>query len=162
MAYGTLIVEIEDYVALIRLNRPEALNALNSRLVAELVHAIAEAEANDKVRCLVITGSEKAFAAGADIKEMSTKSYIDVFTEDFFGPLSDAFRRARKPVIAAVNGWALGGGCELAMTLDLIVAGPQKCLGGPPGMSLMAVSRVRCRSRRTRGRGIGTAPARSW
>ena len=131
MAYGTLIVEIEDYVALIRLNRPEALNALNSRLVAELVHAIAEAEANDKVRCLVITGSEKAFAAGADIKEMSTKSYIDVFTEDFFGPLSDAFRRARKPVIAAVSGFALGGGCELAMMCDFILAADTAKFGQP-------------------------------
>ncbi|MEI2805987.1 MAG: enoyl-CoA hydratase [Albidovulum sp.] len=131
MAYGTLIVEIEDYVALIRLNRPEALNALNSRLVAELVHAIAEAGANDKVRCLVITGSEKAFAAGADIKEMSTKTYVEVFTEDFFGPLNDAFRRARKPIIAAVSGFALGGGCELAMMCDFIIAADTAKFGQP-------------------------------
>ncbi|WP_413876691.1 enoyl-CoA hydratase [Albidovulum sp.] len=131
MAYGTLIVEIEDYVALIRLNRPEALNALNSRLVAELVHAIAEAGANDKVRCLVITGSEKAFAAGADIKEMATKTYVEVFTEDFFGPLNDAFRRARKPIIAAVSGFALGGGCELAMMCDFIIAADTAKFGQP-------------------------------
>ncbi len=131
MAYGTLIVEIEDYVALIRLNRPEALNALNSRLVAELVHAIAEAEANDKVRCLVITGSEKAFAAGADIKEMAAKSYVEVFTEDFFGPLNDAFWRARKPIIAAVSGFALGGGCELAMMCDFIIAADTAKFGQP-------------------------------
>jgi enoyl-CoA hydratase len=131
MAYGTLIVEIEDYVALIRLNRPEALNALNSRLVAELVHAIAEAGANDRVRCLVITGSEKAFAAGADIKEMATKTYVEVFTEDFFGPLNDAFRRARKPIIAAVSGFALGGGCELAMMCDFIIAADTAKFGQP-------------------------------
>ncbi|WP_413867316.1 enoyl-CoA hydratase [Albidovulum sp.] len=131
MAYATLIVEIEDYVALIRLNRPEALNALNSRLVAELVHAIAEAEANDKVRCLVITGSEKAFAAGADIKEMATKTYVEVFTEDFCGPLNDAFRRARKPIIAAVSGFALGGGCELAMMCDFIIAADTAKFGQP-------------------------------
>ena len=131
MAYATLIVEIEDYVGLIRLNRPEALNALNSRLVAELVHAIAEAEANDKVRCLVITGSEKAFAAGADIKEMATKTYVEVFTEDFCGPLNDAFRRARKPIIAAVSGFALGGGCELAMMCDFIIAADTAKFGQP-------------------------------
>jgi len=131
MAYGTLIVEIEDYVTLIRLNRPEALNALNSKLVAELADAIAEAEANDKVRCLVITGSEKAFAAGADIKEMATKTYVEVFTEDFFGPINDAFRRARKPIIAAVSGYALGGGCELAMMCDFIIAADTAKFGQP-------------------------------
>ncbi len=131
MAYGTLIVEIEDYVTLIRLNRSEALNALNSKLVAELADAIAEAEANDKVRCLVITGSEKAFAAGADIKEMATKTYVEVFTEDFFGPINDAFRRARKPIIAAVSGYALGGGCELAMMCDFIIAADTAKFGQP-------------------------------
>ncbi len=131
MAFGTLIVEVENDVALIRLNRPEALNALNSKLVGELAGAIAEAEANDKVRCLVITGSEKAFAAGADIKEMSTKSYVEVFSGDLFGPINDAFRRARKPIIAAVSGYALGGGCELAMMCDFIIAADSAKFGQP-------------------------------
>ena len=131
MAFGTLIVEVEDDVALIRLNRPEALNALNSKLVGELAGAIAEAEANDKVRCLVITGSEKAFAAGADIREMSTKSYVEVFSDDLFGPINDAFRRARKPIIAAVSGYALGGGCELAMMCDFIIAADSAKFGQP-------------------------------
>ncbi len=131
MAYATLIVEIEDYVALIRLNRPEALNALNSRLVGELCDAIAEAEANDKVRCVVITGSEKAFAAGADIKEMSAKTFVEVFSEDFFGPVNDSFRRARKPIIAAVSGYVLGGGCELAMMCDFIIAADTAKFGQP-------------------------------
>ncbi|MCB2124602.1 MAG: enoyl-CoA hydratase [Rhodobacteraceae bacterium] len=131
MAYETLIVEIEDYVALIRLNRPDALNALNSKLVGELADAIIEAESNDKVRCLVITGSEKAFAAGADIKEMSAKTYVDVFTGDLFGPINDCFRRARKPVIAAVAGYALGGGCELAMMCDFIIAADTARFGQP-------------------------------
>ncbi|MFN6951406.1 MAG: enoyl-CoA hydratase [Albidovulum sp.] len=131
MAYETLIVEIEDYVALIRLNRPDALNALNSKLVGELADAIMAAEANDKVRCLVITGSEKAFAAGADIKEMSKKTYVDVFTDDLFGPINDCFRRARKPIIAAVAGYALGGGCELAMMCDFIIAADTAKFGQP-------------------------------
>ncbi|KAB2886575.1 MAG: enoyl-CoA hydratase [Albidovulum sp.] len=131
MAYETLIVEIEDYVALIRLNRPDALNALNSKLVGELAEAITEADTNDKVRCLVITGSDKAFAAGADIKEMSTKTYVDVFTDDLFGPINECFRRARKPVVAAVAGYALGGGCELAMMCDFIIAADTAKFGQP-------------------------------
>lgn len=131
MAYETLIVEIEDYVELIRLNRPDALNALNSKLVGELAEAIMAAEANDKVRCLVITGSEKAFAAGADIREMSSKTYVDVFTDDLFGPINECFRRARKPVIAAVAGYALGGGCELAMMCDFIIAADTAKFGQP-------------------------------
>lgn len=131
MAYETLIVEIEDYVELIRLNRPDALNALNSKLIGELAEAIMAAEANDKVRCLVITGSEKAFAAGADIREMSSKTYVDVFTDDLFGPINECFRRARKPVIAAVAGYALGGGCELAMMCDFIIAADTAKFGQP-------------------------------
>lgn len=102
MAYQTLIVEIEDYVALIRLNRPEALNALNSTLLGELSDALAAADANDKVRCVVITGSEKAFAAGADIKEMSEQSFVDMFTKNFFSTETDGILKTRKPVIAAV------------------------------------------------------------
>jgi enoyl-CoA hydratase len=141
MAYKTIVVEIEDYVALIRLNRPEALNALNTELLGELSRAVAEADSNDRVRCLVITGSEKAFAAGADIKEMSTKSFVDAYTEDLFTDESERLLRCRKPIIAAVSGYALGGGCELAMMCDFIIAAdtakfgqPEINLGTMPGL----------------------------
>lgn len=131
MAYQNLIVEIEDYVALIRLNRPDALNALNSALLAELAEALKEADANDKVRCIVVTGSEKAFAAGADIKEMSDKTFVDMFWSDFFAADADAISRIRKPVIAAVSGYALGGGCELAMMCDFIICSDTAKFGQP-------------------------------
>jgi enoyl-CoA hydratase len=131
MAYKTLIVEIEDHVALIKLNRPEALNALNSELLAELADALTQADANDKVRCIVLTGSEKAFAAGADIKEMSEKSFVDVFTEDLFTGETEAVLRVRKPIVAAVSGYALGGGCELAMMCDFIIAADTAKFGQP-------------------------------
>ncbi|WP_212522957.1 enoyl-CoA hydratase [Actibacterium sp. MT2.3-13A] len=131
MAYKTLIVEIEDHVALIKLNRPEALNALNSELLGELADALAQADANDKVRCIVLTGSEKAFAAGADIKEMSEKSFVDVFTEDLFTGDTETVLRVRKPIIAAVSGYALGGGCELAMMCDFIIAADTAKFGQP-------------------------------
>ncbi len=131
MAYTTLIVEIEDNVALIRLHRPDALNALNSELMTELADAVRDAETNDKVRCIVVTGSEKAFAAGADIKEMSTKTFVDAFTEDFFTENSNSFLRSRKPIIAAVAGYALGGGCELAMMCDFIIAADNAKFGQP-------------------------------
>ncbi|MDO5704772.1 MAG: enoyl-CoA hydratase [Paracoccus sp. (in: a-proteobacteria)] len=131
MAYETIIVEIEDEVALIRLNRPEALNALNGRLLNELSQALTEADHNDKVRCIVLTGSEKAFAAGADIKEMSEKSFVDVFTADLFTGPTDAIMRVRKPIIAAVSGYALGGGCELAMACDFIIAADTAKFGQP-------------------------------
>ena len=131
MAYETLIVEIEDYVALIRLNRPDALNAINSRLLGELAAAVRAAETNDKVRCIVITGSEKAFAAGADIKEMSEKSFVDVFSQGLFVGEIEELQRARKPIIAAVSGYALGGGCELAMLCDFIIASDTAKFGQP-------------------------------
>ncbi|MDH5453234.1 MAG: enoyl-CoA hydratase [Paracoccaceae bacterium] len=131
MAYETLIVEIEDYVALIRLNRPDALNALNAKLMDELADALRSADKNDKVRCVIITGSEKAFAAGADIKEMSEKSFVDAFTEDFFADATEAIARFRKPIIAAVSGYALGGGCELAMMCDFILAADTAKFGQP-------------------------------
>jgi enoyl-CoA hydratase len=131
MAYETLIVEIEDYVALIRLNRPDAMNALNSTLMRELAAAITVAEENDKVRCIVLTGSEKAFAAGADVREMAEKSFIDVFFEDLFAPEVAAIARARKPMIAAVSGYCLGGGCELAMMCDFIIAADTAKFGQP-------------------------------
>ena len=131
MAYETLIVEIEDEIALIRLNRPEALNALNAKLMSELTAALAAADANDKVRCIILTGSDKAFAAGADIKEMADRSFVDVFGSDFFAPESEAILRVRKPMIAAVAGYALGGGCELAMLCDFIIAADTAKFGQP-------------------------------
>jgi len=131
MAYETLIVEIEDYTALIRLNRPEALNALNAKLMQELAQAIAAADRNDKVRCIVVTGSEKAFAAGADVKEMAEKTFTDVFFDDLFAPEADSIARTRKPLIAAVSGYCLGGGCELAMMCDFIIAADTAKFGQP-------------------------------
>ena len=131
MAYETLIVEIEDYTALIRLNRPEALNALNARMMQELAQAITAADRNDKVRCIVLTGSEKAFAAGADVKEMAEKSFTDVYFDDLFAAEADAIARCRKPLIAAVSGYCLGGGCELAMMCDFIIAADTAKFGQP-------------------------------
>ncbi|MTH65714.1 enoyl-CoA hydratase-related protein [Paracoccus shanxieyensis] len=131
MAYQTLTVEIEDYVALIRLNRPEALNALNSQLMGELAEATADADRNEKVRCIVLTGSEKAFAAGADIKEMSEKSFVQVTTENIFSAEIDRITSVRKPIIAAVSGYALGGGCELAMACDFIICADTAKFGQP-------------------------------
>ncbi len=131
MAYETLIVEIEDYTALIRLNRPDALNALNSKLMRELAAAVAAADANDKIRCIVLTGSEKAFAAGADVKEMADKTFAEVFFDNLFGPEAEAIARVRKPMIAAVSGYCLGGGCELAMMCDFIIAADSAKFGQP-------------------------------
>lgn len=131
MAYETLVVDIKDHVALIRLNRPDALNALNSTLMTELAKALTEADHNDKVRAIVLTGSDKAFAAGADIREMSEKGFVDVFEGDFFTPETEALLRVRKPIIAAVSGYALGGGCELAMMCDFIIASDTAKFGQP-------------------------------
>ncbi|MCP5037085.1 MAG: enoyl-CoA hydratase [Rhodobacteraceae bacterium] len=131
MAYKNIIVETEDHVTLIRLNRPEALNALNLGLLGELGQAMGEAQQNDKVRCIVVTGSEKAFAAGADIKMMASKSFVEVFTDDLFTSEEQAILRTRKPIIAAVSGYALGGGCELAMMCDFIIAADNAKFGQP-------------------------------
>lgn len=131
MAYETLIVDVEDHICLIKLNRPDALNALNTQLLGELGKALASADANDKVRCIVITGSEKAFAAGADVTEMAGKSYTDVVYENLFAEAADNIERIRKPVIAAVAGYALGGGCELAMACDFIIAAENAKFGQP-------------------------------
>lgn len=131
MAYETLIVEIEDHICLIKLNRPDAMNALSSQLLGELSKAVQAADSNDKVRVIVLAGSEKAFAAGADIKEMADKSFVDVFTEDMFTEDTDRLLRCRKPIIAAVAGYALGGGCELAMMCDFIIAADNAKFGQP-------------------------------
>ena len=108
MAYETLIVEIEDYVSVIRLTRPEAMNALNSTLMRELAAAVTAAEANDRVRCIVITGSEKAFAAGADVKEMAEKGFIDVYFDDLFGPEAQVIARGSRDRRAAATGPGAG------------------------------------------------------
>ena len=131
MAYETIILDVEDHIAKITLNRPDALNALNDQLMRELADAMAACQADGKVRCIVLTGSDKAFAAGADIAMMKDKSYVEVFTEDLFGPETDAIARVRKPVIAAVSGYALGGGCELAMMCDFIIASDTAKFGQP-------------------------------
>ncbi|MBK0326167.1 enoyl-CoA hydratase [Rhodobacteraceae bacterium F11138] len=131
MAFETINVEIDDHVALIKLNRPDALNALNTQLLSELCQALEDADANDKVRCIVITGSDKAFAAGADIKEMSEMNFGQVFTINLFADTSDRIMRIRKPIIAAVAGYALGGGCELAMACDFIIAADTAKFGQP-------------------------------
>jgi len=132
MSYETLIVETPSAgVTLIRLNRPEALNALNSQLLGELSAALDQAEADETVKCLVLTGSDRAFAAGADIKEMSDKSYAQMFATNFFGAAGQRVERFRKPIIAAVAGYALGGGCELAMLCDFIIAAETAKFGQP-------------------------------
>ena len=131
MSYETLIVEQTEGVTMIRLNRPEALNALNSQLLGELSRALDAAEADEAVRCVVLTGSERAFAAGADIKEMSDKSYAQMFASNFFGGPARRIEQFRKPIIAAVAGYALGGGCELAMLCDFIVASEKARFGQP-------------------------------
>ncbi len=131
MAFDKIIVDISDYVATITLNRPDAMNALNSALLGELCTALEEADASDKVRCIIITGSEKAFAAGADISEMADKTFVEMYTTRHFENEMDRFNRTRKPIIAAVAGYALGGGCELAMMCDFIIAADNAKFGQP-------------------------------
>ncbi len=131
MSYETLIVETADAVCLIRLNRPEALNALSNRLMDELTAALDAAEADHQVRCIVLTGSERAFAAGADVKEMAAQDYVQVYGENFITRNWERVTRCRKPVIAAVAGYALGGGCELAMMCDFIIAADNARFGQP-------------------------------
>jgi enoyl-CoA hydratase len=130
MTYENLLVEIHGAVGLIRLNRPQALNALNAALIAELGQALGQFDQDPKIGAIVITGSEKAFAAGADIKEMASKSYMEAYLGDFLASW-DRVAQQRKPVIAAVAGFALGGGCELALMCDFIIAAETAKFGQP-------------------------------
>ena len=140
MTYETILVETRDAVTRVTLNRPQALNALNSQILADLTVAFAAYDSDPSQRCLVLTGSEKAFAAGADIKEMSDQSFASMYASNFFAGW-EQITATRKPWIAAVNGFALGGGCEVAMMADFIIAGdtakfgqPEIKLGVTPGM----------------------------
>jgi enoyl-CoA hydratase len=130
MPYETLLIEHHDAVTLIRLNRPQALNALNAQTLAELIAAFAAYDTDPGQRCLVLTGSEKAFASGADIKEMSEQSFADMYGSNFFAGY-ERVTGTRKPFIAAVSGFALGGGCELAMMADFIIASDTAKFGQP-------------------------------
>ena len=139
MAYETIITDSKDRVGIITFNRPKALNALCARLIEELNSALDDFEADDGIKAIVLTGSERAFAAGADISEMQDKDFIGVMKDDFIEPW-ERITRVRKPVIAAVAGYALGGGCELAMMCDIIIAAegakfgqPEITLGTIPG-----------------------------
>jgi enoyl-CoA hydratase len=140
MSYENIVISTEGRVALITLNRPKALNALNDQLMDELGAALLNFDANEEISCIVITGSEKAFAAGADIGMMAKYTFTDVYKGDYITKNWETIRRVRKPVIAAVAGYALGGGCELAMMCDVIIAAdnakfgqPEIKLGIPPG-----------------------------
>ena len=130
MTYEALLVERHDAVTLVRLNRPQALNALNNQVLIELIAIMAAYNADDGQRCLVLTGSEKAFAAGADIKEMADQSFASMYASNYFGGY-EAVTATRKPWIAAVSGFALGGGCELAMMADFIIAADTAKFGQP-------------------------------
>ncbi len=131
MAYETLIVEIKDHVGIIRLNRPEVLNALSFKLLGELGDALDAMECDDEVRAVILTGNERAFAAGADIKDMAERSFVDMFRDNCFAGEAEAVLRCRKPIIAAVSGYALGGGCELAMMCDFIICSESARFGQP-------------------------------
>jgi len=131
MAYEMIVVETHGRVGLIRLDRPKALNALCAQLIEELSEAIDRFEADEDIGCLVLTGSDKAFAAGADIKEMQSKDYMNVYLQDFITVGWERLSKTRKPVVAAVAGYALGGGCEFAMMCDMIIAADNAKFGQP-------------------------------
>jgi enoyl-CoA hydratase len=159
MTYETLIVETRDRVGLVRLNRPQRMNALNDALAAEMTHALAAFDDDPAIGCIVITGNDKAFAAGADIGAMAEWDYRKVYVDDYITRDWESVRRTRKPVIAAVAGYALGGGCELAMMCDLIVAAdtakfgqPEVTIGTMPGMG--GTQRL--------PRAVGKAKAMDW
>jgi enoyl-CoA hydratase len=170
MSYETLLIERHDRVALITLNRPQALNALNQQLLYELHDVVTTLDKDPSVGCMVLTGSAKAFAAGADIKEMVEKSFQEAYLEDFF-TTADRIAACRKPMIAAVSGYALGGGCELAMLCDIIYASdtakfgqPEINLGVLPGIGgsqrlTKAVGKVKAMDMCLTGRQMGAEEA---
>jgi enoyl-CoA hydratase len=131
MAYNTILVDTQGPVGIVTLNRPKAMNALNGEIVGEIGAALDAFEADDGIGCIVLTGSEKAFAAGADIKEMADKSYMDVYLANFITDGWERVTTCRKPIIAAVAGYALGGGCEVAMMCDFIIAADTARFGQP-------------------------------
>jgi enoyl-CoA hydratase len=131
MTYQNILVTTDGPVGLITLNRPKALNALNAELLRELTETLEAWDRDDAIRCIVLTGSDRAFAAGADIKEMAPQSYMDMFKSNFFAEANDRIAALRKPMLAAVAGWALGGGCELAMLCDFIIAADTAKFGQP-------------------------------
>jgi len=170
MTYETIVAEQRDAVTLVTLNRPQALNALNSQVLADLIAAFANYDADPGQRCLVLTGSEKAFAAGADIKEMQSQSFAQMYGGNFFAGWEHV-TATRKPWIAAVNGFALGGGCEVAMMADVIIAGdgtkfgqPEIKLGVTPGMGgsqrlTRAIGKAKAMEMCLTGRMMGAAEA---
>lgn len=131
MAYETILLDRDDNVGIVTLNRPEALNALSKQLMDDMTHAMKTLDADDEIGCIVMTGSEKAFAAGADIKEMADQTFAQALLNDFITHNWEEPTRVRKPIIAAVNGYALGGGCEVAMMCDMIFAGENAKFGQP-------------------------------
>ncbi len=131
MTYKTILVEDSDNICTITLNRPDALNAINAELIRELTGALSRADLDNGIRVIIISGSEKVFAAGADIKEMANKSSTEMFMTDFFGEEHNKIMQIRKPIIASVSGYALGGGCELAMMCDFIIASETAKFGQP-------------------------------
>jgi enoyl-CoA hydratase len=168
--YNTILVEKRGAVTLVTLNRPQALNALNSEVLKELITAFKAYDGDETQRCLVLTGSDKAFAAGADIKEMSSQAFADMYSSDFFGGW-ESVTATRKPWIAAVAGYALGGGCELAMMADFIIAAdsakfgqPEIKLGVTPGMGgsqrlTLAVGKAKAMEMCLTGRMMGAEEA---
>jgi enoyl-CoA hydratase len=168
--YNTILVEKKGAVTLVTLNRPQALNALNSEVLKELISAFKAYDGDETQRCLVLTGSDKAFAAGADIKEMSGQAFADMYSSDFFGGW-ESVTATRKPWIAAVAGYALGGGCELAMMADFIIAAdsakfgqPEIKLGVTPGMGgsqrlTLAVGKAKAMEMCLTGRMMGAEEA---
>ena len=168
---SAVITRIEGSVGIATLNRPDALNALNTQLLNELADALEAWDRGTEVRCIIVTGSERAFAAGADIKEMQPKSYSDMYRENLFGDQLDRLARIRKPIIAAVAGHALGGGCELALACDFIIAAetakfgqPEITLGIMPGLGgsqrlTRAVGKAKAMDLCLTGRVMGAAEA---
>ena len=130
MKFETIVMEINENIMIVTINRPKTLNALNSKIAEETIYALQEADKNDKIGCMIITGSEKAFAAGADIKEMREHSFAEMYQLNWFAEW-DQISQIRKPIIAAVSGYALGGGCEIALMCDIIIASNTAVFGQP-------------------------------